>query len=452
MDTLTRAEAQPLGLWQRYQIRQLTDPACTPTGASIWLLSFAMLIRPKADRRRLGRAFQKLVRRHDGLRLRFEQDDSGWHGVMNPVSAYGLTEVELGEVDDETFRGKLNEVARKPMDIRSEKLVELVLLNCGSRGDAVVWRIHHALTDGFGMIVLAEDLFKYMLGLPILSSALSHRDYIRQWQSPKGARAAEVEAYWARVAADAPPAPDVGRRARGLEPLHLSNAVRESRGLNVRISAQSAEALRARSAETGLSLQHLFFGGFLEAVCRIHGLDRMIFDFSAMRTEPALSNYCGDHTLDPFIIYRPDHGSDPWDRAARLQRQYLEAMAHLPADAARRGSRLEQKMIEAGVYPRQFATYVPRATRREEGSTFRNAFAARAGETVSFGAHSFTPLELDQNVHSLNELQVIAMDDVGTAAFGLGWDADAYDTEDIETLAARICQILDIDLIELVPR
>ncbi|MBR9764072.1 MAG: hypothetical protein GYB53_11255 [Rhodobacteraceae bacterium] len=444
---VTTADRYPLSLWQHHQLRQLTDPICTPVSLRPWLLAFATQIRPQADRRRLGRAFQKLVRRHDTLRLRFIREDGRWQGVMNPISDYDLVEMDLGEIaDDAAFQAEVQRVARQPMDILQERLVELVLLKCGSRGDVVVWRIHHALTDGYGMVVLAEDLFKYMLGMPILSNAVSHMDYLSRWQGPKGAEAARVEAYWQRMAAEAPPAPEVGRKAHGLPPLHMSVGFRDTLGMSASVTPDSATRLMEEAARRGILPQNLVFGAFLESLCRIYGMDRMIFSFFPARTEPALANYCGDHTLDPFVIYRADRGGDAFERAGRLHHQVLEAIGHLPANSARRGSRLERQMIDAGVYPRQFATYSPRATRREKTSAFKRSFEVRPGETMRFGAHSFTPLAIDREVDTIDELQVIGMDDLTSCAFGLGWDIDAYEAAEMEALAQGICDLLGLEL------
>jgi hypothetical protein len=121
-----------------------------------------------------------LTQRHDSLRLSFCKDEQlGWTAEIAPDHVAGVQVEDFGEVSDDTFLDLVKAHAGQTIDLTDRYLFALSVMRFGARGDVVVGRIHHAISDGFGAVLLNEELFKLMLGLPLEGHAVSHSDFVR---------------------------------------------------------------------------------------------------------------------------------------------------------------------------------------------------------------------------------------------------------------------------------
>mgnify|MGYP000359393169 CR=1 FL=1 len=433
-------------LGQVYLLDQDSDPDCLDDLRQHWVLPAATLVRPRVDFRRLSRAAEKLLARHDCLRIRFDRIRGKWMAIIDPPGPPQIRQIDLGDMDDVTFRARITEIANAPMPLLGNRLAELVVVHCGTRGDVIVSRVHHAVTDGFGMVVLTEDLMKYLIGMPVLTRAVSHADYIAKFEDPPPGRAAEFTAFWERMHRDFPPAPLIGRKAKGLEPLWRGTGKVEARLLTVSASAKSLTRLEARADRLGLGLATVLFSGYLEALCQIYDMDQLMFVTHVARTNPALDTYVGDHTLDPVTRYRAA-GPAGLDRAARdLNATLMAALEHLPHEAARRGTAWEDEIIAAGGYPGQISAYQPRAMSRQDRSVFSEGFKRGYGVEQRMGPYWVSSVDVGVYHRSLAEQQFSLGADNGRSGFILRYDGIAYDEGEMPALAEKICDLLDLDL------
>ena len=433
-------------LRQVFLLEQYLDPDCLHDLRQFWIVNSATLVRPRVDLRRLKRAMDKLCVRHDCLRLRLQKIRGNWMAVTDPNARIEIQQVDLGDLDDESFQTRIKEIANAPMPLVDSPLAEMIVVHCGERGDVIVTRVHHAITDGYGMVVLTEDLLKYLIGLPILSRAVSHAEFVQKYENPPPSRAKEIEAFWEDMLRRFPKAPNIGRRAKGMEPLWRSIGKVEAARLIVKTTPQSAERPVARAEKMNIGAATLFFAAYMEALCQCYDQDRLIFVTPIARTNPALATYMGDCTLDAIFPYQAA-GTGGLDAAAlELHKTMMEGIDHLPSDSARRGTAWENKLLAAGCYPRQFCAYQPRAVARQNQSMFSEGFNREVGVEERVGPYWISTLDVSVHHRTLSELQFNLGPDNGRNGFALSYDGIAYTQQEISQLAEKICALLDLEM------
>jgi hypothetical protein len=128
----------------------------------------------------------------------------------------------------------------------------------------------------------------------------------------------------------------------------------------------------------------------------------------------------------------------------------MEAMAHLPHEAARRGTPWYERIIEAGGYPRQFSAYQPKALTRQDRSIFRDGLNRGYGQEQRVGPYWLSSVDVSIQHRPLSELQFNVGADNGRGGFGLRYDGLGYDDAEIEAMVARICDLLELDPIAMI--
>ena len=440
----------PVTRKQKFILDQVTHPDCPDDLRDRWIVANAFVIKPRIDLRRLSRALDKLSRRHDSLRMRFARLNDSWRAVIHR-SAEGLVrEIELGEMDDASFEPRIIELANTPMEVDGGPMAEFLVARCGSRGDALIVRIHHTLTDGFGMIILTEDLLKTLIGIPILGKAVQFPEYLSKWQDPPKQRAPQIKAYWQDLHARLPKAPQVGRAAKGLPPLVDMIGEIDSRRVEFRTSDASFAALEAKARARNIAFSTLRTAAHLEALCKVYDLPELAFITYISRTDPALGTYMGDHTLDTVIPYARNTTDDIFDAAAHLAMRYGEVMEHLPSETSGRGTAYFNGLVAAGIFPTQFAIHQARAVVRQKKSIFSDGFFADYGEEQKMGPFTISGINVNTNPRILAEMQLNVGDGKQMSRFSIQYDGLAYAEDEVIKLGGAHCALLGVDLTDVV--
>ena len=435
----------PVSAAQYLCLARDADPDCRDDTRARWVLANATLVQPGVDMRRLRRALTQLVARHDCLRTRFQVIKGQFRAIIAPAGPADIREIELGQMDDVTFRTRITEIANAPLPLMGQPLAELILVHCAGRGDVVVWRAHHAITDGFGMVVLFEDMLKLLLGMPLLSRPVTYPDYVARFLTPSPARAAKITAFWKDMHRDLPKAPNIGRKANGLEPLWCNMGDVVGKRLRVRVSGDSLTGLRNRTARGNLSFASVMFTGFLETLCQLYDTDRLAFTTLIARSDPALSTFAGAHYFDPVLPYRAA-GRDGIDQAARqLRADLMLASEHLPSDAACQATDYEKALVAQGIYPRQFSVHQPRPTSRMEKSVFSDGLRAGPGVPQRLGPYVLTSLDVSVFHRCRSDLRLLLREGHGKPGFDLHYDGLSYTDDEVAAIGAGMCDLLSLD-------
>lgn len=422
------------------------DPNCRDDTRGRWVLASATLVQPKVDLRRLQRAVDKLVARHDSLRTRFDKAGDRFQAVIDPHRTSPIREVELGPLDHGAFLARIKEIANAPLPVRGKTLAEVIVVHAADRGDVVIWRAHHAITDGYGMVVLFEDMMKLLLGLPIATKALSYGEYVSRFLSVSPDRTARIEAFWSEMHRDLPHAPNIGRKRKGLEPLwfNLGDVVGKRRLISV--SSDSLNSLSNRATGANLSPTNMLFTGFLETLCQLYDTDRLAFTTLIARSDPGMNTFAGAHYFDPILPYHMAGIGGIDETAQRLRRNLMLASEHLPSDAASQATNYEKALVAADIYPRQFSVHQPRPTGRIKKSPFSRGFTSKPGTPLCMGPYTLTQLEISDYRRCRTDLRFMLREEQENPGFYLEYDGLSYDDAEISAMSVRIAEILNLEI------
>lgn len=445
----TAAQVYPAALKQQFMLGQIEHPDCPDDLRDRWILRHAFLIKPRLDMRRFKRAYQKLVARHDLLRLQFFRCKGAWMARIDPKGPEVFREIDLGDVSDAVFWEKLKALANAPMPLVDAPLAEMLVLRCGTRGDVVMLRIHHTITDGIGMIVLTEDLMKLIIGVPILGKAVSFADYLARFHLPSPRKAAEVRAFWEEMHADFPKTPMMGRKAKGLPPLVTSIGEIEQREMTFHLSPDSVVAFEIQAKAANIKANTILTAGFTETLCQLYGLEKLMFMTHVGRTEPALATFIGDHTRDIVLPYRRSGADKLADGAVQLGETLSRAMAHLPSPVAYRDTPHEAALIADGCFPAQISVLQPRAVARQEKSDLAEMYFAEFGQELRIGRHTTTMLDVGQNNRIVSELQFNLEQGRTRTHTKMLYDGLAYTDDEVARMGETLCDLTGLKLLRV---
>ncbi|WP_375773024.1 amino acid adenylation domain-containing protein [Archangium gephyra] len=227
----------------------------------------------------LERAFQALVHRHEALRTTFRQ---GGQGVVQIISApveLALPVVDLRELPEgmreEEARRLANEAVLGPFDLKAGPLLRVTLLRTGEAEHVLVLAMHHIVSDGWSMGVLARELtalYEAFLAdrAPALEALpIQYADYAK-WQQAwlRGEVLESKLAWWCEQLRGASPALELPTdRPRP--------AVQSNRGAlhYLHLPLELAEGLRKLSQKEGVTLFMTLLAGFQALLHRYSGQD-----------------------------------------------------------------------------------------------------------------------------------------------------------------------------------
>ena len=107
----------------------------------------------------LNQALAEIVRRHEALRTVFAVKESGEPvQVVLPPDPFPLVELDLSELPEPEAERILSEEVRRPFDLRRGPLFRAALLCLGFEEHRLLLSMHHIVSDGVSVDLLAEEL------------------------------------------------------------------------------------------------------------------------------------------------------------------------------------------------------------------------------------------------------------------------------------------------------
>ncbi|GAA4545283.1 non-ribosomal peptide synthase/polyketide synthase [Amycolatopsis samaneae] len=268
-------------------------------------------------------ALTGLVARHESLRTVFRAEDGRASQIVLPATDVALSVVEAPESDVDSL---LTEEAARPFDLRTGPLLRASLVSSAEDEHVLALSMHHIVTDGWSMGVLAEELGALYSAavrggsaeLPALP--VGYGDYAA-WQR---ARTTELDTrldYWRAQLA-------------GLVPLELPTdrprpTVRSSRGsaLGFAVPGELVSGLRALARDHGASLFMVLTAAVQVLLARYSGeRDVAVGTVTSGRSRPELERLVG-FFVNTVVLRSTVEGSFT-DLMTRVRATVLDAFAH----------------------------------------------------------------------------------------------------------------------------
>ena len=438
---MPKDEGLPITGWHHRMLSTCGDPDCSDNFHEHMLISWAVQITPTADERRLNRAFDKLCKRHDILRLSFKKKNGSWQSKIADTHPTGLLVQSCGEVSDAEFQDKINAIGNEKISIFSASMIEMHLVKFIGRGDVLIMKIHHAISDGFGVVVLIEDLIKYLLNMPILSKAVSHKDYISKWALIGDNFEDPTVPFWENEILPIQEPVNFGRAAKNLPPLdqmHSSTTV----GGKIPLSKSQLNSVNALATQRGLTLFNYVFASFAEMICMEADAEEVYITTIVGRNDHRLDTYAGFHTNLVVLKYQRDPSRDLHASARYVADKLAQGIANLPTTAMRRGGKIDHALAQKKMHFLQYVVHIPFAVARGKRSMFANGLMAKPGSVQRVGPVTLRDIPIQKLALSDAELKVNMNED--SSGYNLTFAADdgAFNNKNLKDLGLKLKDIL----------
>ncbi|CRK56745.1 non-ribosomal peptide synthetase [Alloactinosynnema sp. L-07] len=341
----------------------------------------------------LERTFAALVRRHEALRTRIVDTDTGPVQVVEPHAVLGIDAVDLRAEPDPAARCERMMLAavREPMDLASAPLLRVIVFRLADDQHVIYLNIHHIVSDGWSLTLLLTESARTYRALaagetldprvPLGSGALAERAALAA-DSPDAER---HRAYWLDQLAppwsaltDTPTSRfTVGEEAGFVQ--RLRSAYR-----TVRLDAAVVESVRDGAHRHGLTEFMVVLSAFAATLRSWSDQDDIrVATVMANRTQPGTEEIVG--LLANTIVLRMRIGADadPVEVAKQAGRvtidafdnqelpfeDVLESMESAYPKAERTGPVFEVMLVvqeeTPEVAPDDGLTFAPYQTRRD---------------------------------------------------------------------------------------
>lgn len=434
----TRTELLPISEWQKLMVRAQNDPTASPEFFKKIIVKWAHLVTPGIDERRLRRVFDTLVKRHDSLRLEFVQSvDGDWMAAIRPKHLTGLLAQDFGDVSDEEFNRIFNDFADSPINLLDEPMFQMHLLKFGTRGDVILMRAHHAIIDGYGAILLAEEMFQSFLGVPLTGNAISHAEFMRFHANELKKNQSAKDEYWASELLPLPEGPDIGRKAHG-KPMAEIYQVHKGYALEGKASAPDLEQIEKTAIKNGHSLFAHILTAFADVLCDMAGSDDLHITTNVGRSDPLLSGFVGSTVAMMLVRYQRKPGDSIEDKVARTADKIIQGITHLPWEGHLGSGFVARAFAEKDRSVRQLRVHIPFSEGRKRRSVFSDTLSAGKSGTISFGHFSLTQLQFPKSLASLVELQLDLQETPDGHSLSMVCDAESFSEQELQEIERKI--------------
>jgi len=195
-------------LWFLNQLEPNSDAYNVPT---------AIRFKGRLDLKALQQAFDKIVQRHEALRVTFHFSDGNLRQAVGNSMEVKIAVTNLSDGSEARLLEVLQEEARRPFDLERGPLIRARLVRMNELDHALVAVMHHAVTDGWSLDILFRELEENYRALasggaaPLLPALpIQFADYA-QWQRSwmQGEVREKELTYWKEKLAGAPPQVDL---------------------------------------------------------------------------------------------------------------------------------------------------------------------------------------------------------------------------------------------------
>lgn len=443
--TVKRVTDYPAGRFERAVLNEITDPAATAVFRQSWTITQALRISKPIDNARLTSAFRQVVARHETLRSRFVRRPEGWRLLVEDQHRTGPVITELGDVSSAQIAAHIERARREEFDVESGPLFRIDLLKCGKRGDVLLVRAHHLVTDGWSQIQVCDELVRAGFGMPFSGpKPLTYGAYLERFErAATPSLEAKYEAYWRRLLLPALPMPRIGRAAKGLAPNWTGLTLGPTARLTGVMDAEAVARIHALARVENCTLNNVVGAAFATVLARRGGVDGVYYNTPfAGRVHPDLRSFVG--FVCDYVPVRCDvkeAGS-----LAALSRAIGEQMRasyqHMPAAVTKCDSDFDDLINTAGGHLRQFECGMLLPESAVKGSLLAPVLDGELGRVIKLGPVEIEWLEAAGTRADAAEFDLRILERKGGLELILNYDTEAFEAQEAKDILAEIVALL----------
>ncbi|HEX6037720.1 amino acid adenylation domain-containing protein, partial [Longimicrobium sp.] len=393
----------------------------------------ALRLRGPLDLDVLERALDALVARHESLRTVFPARGGEPVQVVLPPAPVRPARADLSALEPDAreaeLRRRMREEAERPFDLAAAPALRVTLLRLDHDDTAVLFTLHHIVSDGWSRDVLVREMSELYAALaegrpPVLPALPVQYADFAAWQRAwlAGPVLEGQLGYWRGRLAGAPPL-----LALPTDRPRTAAPGARAEGRSFVLSPAASRGLRALSRAEGATLFMTLLAGFQALLGRYAGQDDVVVGTPvAGRSRLEVENLIGFFVN--LLALRTDLSGDPAFRALvhRVREGVLQAHAHqdLPFEQLVHEIQPERTQTSTPVFQALFAL----DTAAEEPLALGQARAVALG-----GALEAAKFDLS-----------LAMHDAGERIGGtLLFRTDLFDGATVEGMAAHLARLLE---------
>src|SRR6266540_1003360 len=304
-------------------------------GSAIYNEAVAIRLQGKLDVPALERTFSEIVRRHEAVRTTFAAVGGFPAQVIRPAYAVSLPVDDLSQLSesarDVEARLLMTAEARRPFDLEQGPLMRSRLLRLRADEHVAVVTMHHIITDGWSVWVLAREIgtlyqaFASGKPSPLPELEVQYADYAL-WQREylAGSLLESQLGYWKRQLSGAPPTLELP--ADRPRPARQSYSGARQR---VELGPELSLALDSVSREQGVTVFMTLMAAFQTLLHRYTGqTDILVASPVANRTQAETEGLIGFFVNT--LVLRADLSGNPsfCELLSRVKKTALGAYAH----------------------------------------------------------------------------------------------------------------------------
>jgi len=404
-------------------------------GSSAYNLAGALRLAGPLDAAALGRVLDEIVRRHESLRTTFADVEGTPAQVaaapaLFPLPAVDLTGLPPGAREAEAARVAAAEAGR-PFDLHRGPLLRMTLLRLGDGEHALVTVMHHIVSDGWSLGVLARELgalyraFAAGEPSPLPELPVQYADFAAWQRRWLDGPALEAQlAWWTRHLAGAPPVLELP-----LDRPHPPVWSHRGGGVSLPLGRGLEEGLEAAARRLAVTPFMVLFGGFAALLSRYGGqTDLVVGTPIANRGRAELEDLIGFFVNT--LALRVDLAGDPsFDEiAGRVREVALGAYAHqeIPFERLVEELRPDRDLSHSPVFQVTLA--------------LQNLPAS----SLDLAGLTLSPLELDAGRAQFDlSLSLLPQPDEGGLLARLDYAADLFDAATVQRLLGNFQRFLE---------
>jgi len=380
----------------------------------------------------LERALGEVVRRHEALRTTFHERDGVPVQVVAPFAGFVLPVEDLSALAPgpgaARVRQRAAEDAARPFDLAAGPLFRARLLRLGGGEQVLLLCMHHIVSDGWSMGVLARELrvlyaaFREGRGSPLAALPVQYADFA-VWQRGRAGEEALARhlAYWTRQLAGAPELLELpADRPRPAVPSFRGAAV------PVALPPELAERLRGLARAQGATLFMVVLAAFQALLARYGAGDDVVVGTPiAGRTHAELEGLIGFFVNT--LVLCTELGGDPAFRQvlARVREGVLGAWEH---------QELPFERLVAELRPGRTLSHAP---------LFQVTFSLQNADAADPGAAGADAVEVEPETAKYDLSLALTATAGGGVRGSLGYGTDLFDRGTAERMAAHLGRVLE---------